>query len=209
MSQVLSPGMVLRVTIVTLLNNQVAENNLHWKVQSISGSPTDQQLADIVDTNVAPTVKACMGANTSYRGTLAQIIFPLPIYRRVGQNASAGAGTGSGNALPGQASGIITWESIFAGPAARGRMFVPFPASGFLSSTEFPTNGYVTALTAVGNAITAIVNIGSGGNTAVMSFCLYNFRTHVTTPITTFIPRQAWATQKKRGDYGKTFSAPI
>jgi hypothetical protein len=88
-------------------------------------------------------------------------------------------------------------------------MYVPYPSNTYLSSNEFPTSAYVTALGVFAAALNGIATIGSGGDNAVVTHVLFNRVTKATEEILSWIPRQAWATQKKRGDFGKLFSSPI
>jgi hypothetical protein len=88
-------------------------------------------------------------------------------------------------------------------------MYVPYPSAAFLSGSEFPTSAYVTALGVFAGDLNGIATIGTGGDNAVVTHSLFNRRTKACEPILSWIPRSIWGTQKKRGDYGKVFTAPI
>lgn len=209
MAQNLSVGNIVQATMVCTSGPQVSLNRLIYKVLSITGAPKDQDLADAVDNSAGPALVLALANNAKYLGTLAQIIWPLPVYKRVAQNTNSGFGAFGGEMMASQTCGIITWESVFAGPAFRGRMYVPFPSINAISAGETPTAGYVTAIGNLATAIRTLTAIGSGGNTASVSFSIYNRTTHVATVVNSQIPRAKWATQKKRGDYGKQFTSPI
>jgi len=112
-------------------------------------------------------------------------------------------GTASGNLLPTQVAGIITRRVDLKGPRNRGRIYLPFPAESFLGSDEKPSDPYVAALSALAAVVlplAASMTVAGGEwepglctrNNAVATFrTLIDVRAH-----------KAWATQRRRGDYG-------
>jgi len=113
------------------------------------------------------------------------------------------AGTASGNLLPTQVSGIITRRIDAKGPKNRGRVYIPFPSEVFLGSDERPSDPYVANLLALA---TVILPLGSAmsvdGRDWEPGLCK---RSNAVATFATLIDvrsHKAWATQRRRGDYG-------
>jgi len=125
-----------------------------------------------------------------------------------------GAGTGGAGNLPTQVSGLISWQSVVGGRQGKGRSYVPFPWTAALGATGVPIVAYQTALADYAGVMQPgfiVPNVGSGGGTLNLKLC-----THYTVgiptrpfPFDTFSVPPAFATQRRRGFFGRQNRAPI
>lgn len=206
----LNVGQKLSAKIYTLDGNQVAINTLHYDVTAVGGTPaTDQDFSDQLDAALAASFKALLNNGAAYRGLLCQIIAPLPVIVAVQTTSSAGIGTAGVTALPKQCSGIISYYTALAGRANRGRVFIPFPASSDDTGDGVPIAGYVTRLNTLNAAIRSFSAIATGGRTATVVFGIYHRSSRTITPVISSVNQPKWATQRKRGSYGRANSTPI
>jgi hypothetical protein len=210
MAVTLAIGDLLRVTHAAFLGNQMGQINICYRVSSVAGaSVTDNQAATQIDNTVAASMKPLLATNASYYGTRLQRFSPGPSPLPAVASANVGVGTSPGTALPNQASGLIKAQTALAGPRYRGRVYVPFP---YLSSTDtvlnVPTAGYKILLSTLGGDIYTPYVISAGLNSATLVPCIYHRATHTTTDIIASTPGNKWATQKRRGNYGRPNSYP-
>jgi len=210
MATPLAPGMILRASVWCTIQNQASVNSFYYRVVAVGAPPaTDKDFSDNFDSVVAADYKALLNAIATYKGVVAQIIWPPPIAADVTTTASAGAGTAPASAMALQTSGIISWYTAFAGRKQRGRTYVPFPSTSDNQATGAPSASYVTRLTALATASEALVSILSGGRTATILPVIWHRDTHTTDDIKVFFARGVWATQRRRGAYGRGNVSPI
>lgn len=212
MATTLQVGWILTTQLWSLFGDQAAVNTYHWHVDSVGGAPsTDQDLGDTVQANVVTPYRALLANGVTYKGIVTQAIWPLPASVAVHSVVGAGIGTGGAGELPLQVSGIISWYTSTAGRHGRGRSYIPFPSTNANDSGAggIPTNAYVTALDTYAAALGATLSLVLGGRTANVSRVLYDRATHGFTFVTTRASRQKWATQRRRGDYGRPNSSPL
>ena len=116
------------------------------------------------------------------------------------------SGTITGSITPSQVSGIGTWQTLQAGRGYRGRSYVPFPAASDVDTDYTPKAAYVTRLltllTDMFGTMSANPFVGALGQ-AVINPVLYHRATGGFTNVTNFVARKRWATQRRRGDYGR------
>jgi hypothetical protein len=190
---------------------QASANTVFYRVVSV-GAPNsnDQDFASEMDTLLAPLVKPLINNNATYRGVQGQIVWPLPVIGDVTSVAGSGVGTGGATAAPRQVSGLISWYTQLAGRAQRGRLFVPFPSTAFITGTVGdPTAGYITALNALRVGLTGKTTLTTGGRTATIAMIIYHRKTHNSDDVFSSFARSTWATQRRRGDRGRANVPPI
>lgn len=210
MANPLGSTSILRCTVITSDPPQVAEAVLHYQVTAVGGSPaTDQDVCDTLDAAIATQWKALMATTTSYRGVITQIIAPgvPPVY--VQSTANVGPGTDGATPNPKQSSLLVSWYTNLARPANRGRTYVGFPASNTVGADGNVLAAAVTALDTLAATIQALSSIAVGGRSATIKFSIYHRATKSTTPVISRVSRGVFATQKRRGSYGRTNTPPI
>lgn len=210
MATVLTPGMIIRASAWCVDGSQASANVFHFLVGVVGGLPaTDQDFANTFDAAIASLYKLVLNNNAAYRGVLAQIIFPLPVRVAVQTAASAGAGTGGATAQPKQVSGLTSWYTAVAGRSGRGRTYWPFPPTAFDIADGTPSASYVTAIDNIASAIQGFTLVSTGGRTANVTPSIYHRGTGGTQSITVRLSRTQWATQRRRGGYGRLNISPV
>lgn len=200
---------IYQMRTYVLAGGQAGINVLHFYVSSKAGTgATDTEIGQAFNTATAAVLKACLSANASFRGTSIRKIAPavgLEQFNITGQ----GAGGVAGDLMPKQVSGIITWRTALPGRAYRGRSYVAFPGEADNDVDATPTAGYLTRLTALANAWDVPITAGAAGNTNLLKLAIYHRVFAGTTLVDTYTVRDRWATQRRRGDYGRTNLLPI
>lgn len=116
--------------------------------------------------------------------------------------------------MAGQVSGIYSVETAFSGRGYRGRQYIPFPASVFSTAgpPSYMSAAYRTLLSALALGTSGGTFIDVGASTYNLIWCLYHSSPEAVagtyTPITTYKVGQNWATQRRRGDFGKLNNVP-
>jgi len=203
-------GDILEVRVWCQESEQASVNTFHYAILTV-GSPalTDTDFNDQFDALIVTLYPALIQNNGFYRGTSVQILNRNP-RPATDQNPLSIAGTGGGTGLPRQACGLTTWRTDFAGPRYRGRTYWPFP-----STTEDATIGVPSAayLTAMGNISDALLNFATttvSGRTATFGLAILHRGTPLQVAfVTSRQVQQKFATQKKRGSYGKANNVPF
>lgn len=191
--------------------NQVAVNNIHFKVLAISGTaPSLQEIADYMSTALAPQYTPVLDNTAEYLGCTVSGIWPLPATVTALSQVGAGNGTGGATPLPGQVSGIISAFTNRAGRGFRGRAYIPFPSTAFDQGDGTPTATYISLLDTLAQGLYDAYNpVGAGGD-LIMDTVIYKRDTPtISEPVTGVSPRDKWATQRRRGNYGKENPRPF
>jgi hypothetical protein len=195
-------GDIYQVDVHCHALDQGAINVYHFAILATAGAPTHVTLAGTLDILAAGTYPPCLSATASYEGVELRRIKPTKS-RPVLASAPA-VGSGGTPLMPRQVSGIWTKQSAGVGPGKRGRVYVPFPSS-------IDTNGLIDEpnATYLGNLATLATDwTGSeiltdgAGNTTTVQFGLLS-RAGVFTPCDDFRINAKWATQRRRGKYGR------
>lgn len=209
MATVLSPSDQVRSSIWTADSEQASVNVLHWRVQSVGGSPaTDADLAIALDTIIAPVIKPVIANTATYRGVEVQILFPT-LQLAVSATGFTGVGTAGANALPRQTAALTQWRTTLAGRHGRGRSYWPFPASALNQLDGVMTPAGLALYQALHLAILNFGVFTVGGRTATVALTVYNRVTHVGTVVSAATTLSKWGTQKRRGSFGRPNLSPI
>lgn len=213
MSQQVALNDVLQVEawIFDSAMQQAAVIRRYWKVTAKAGSGdlSFGTIATAVDAVWAPNWIAIIYNGARYQGTRCRRLFPVSDDAWMQETGGAGDGTGGAVALPTQASGIIHLGSLSVGKHGQGRVYVPFPAQAANETVGQPTDDYVSSLTAIGTgAIGLTINVTGGGTaTCTITPQLWNKAANTGKDITEAFGKKAWATQKRRGAFGR-FNRP-
>jgi hypothetical protein len=200
---------LVKVRIVSQLEEQVAINTLFYKCFGVATtSAHESDMATAFDTAVAAAYKSCLTNSAIYRGVGVQVQNPtLSVEQET--IASQGDGVGGVGFLPKQIAVIIHFQSAIAGPKGRGRIYVPFVPTLF-NVLGKPTAAAILDYAALALAIPQIMVIdGGGGGTASMELVVRNARTLNGYSVDTKTAQGLFATQRRRGDYGRINSPPF
>jgi hypothetical protein len=219
MAIALAPNDLVKVSAWVTNSEQAAVIRWWFKIQSV-GSPaaTDLGMAINIDAGlISNSFLVTMPSQCQYNGVQAQIYRGLPptqeIFIAAGYTGSAGPGTGGTVAQPRQVAGITRWGTPFAGRQFRGRTYWPFPATTSDTGDGIPTPLYVSQITAISNFLLAYANV-TGAGTATCDLVLVHRM-----PKSGIIPNPTvmsaatvenkWATQRRRGSFGRPNVSPI
>jgi hypothetical protein len=210
MPQTIVNGALCRLRVACYTANQVGINVVHYVAGAIVGaSQTDLQAAQAYDTVLAPKYKAVLSAQARYRGCSLQVLTPAPPYIPQISVGFDGVGSVAGDMMAGQVSGIISTQTPLAGRKYRGRVYIPFPGEVDNDTTGIPVGGYVTAIDQIATILFNPLTVTTGGNQVTLSPVIFHRATNLYTFISGYISRQKWATQRRRGSYGRTNPTPF
>jgi len=174
-----------------------------------SSFDTDDFFAAALTAGFHTYAKAAVSSYAEYLG-MKIYLKPLGSPPIIARNATgAGACSGPAELLPTQCCGLISWKSNVGGSQGRGRDYIPFPAATDANVYGEVGTAYTSAMTALaGSLITGVVvpNTGAGFGTLVVRPCtLYTVgsSTPLPLPMTDYIIGTGFATQRKRGYYGR------
>lgn len=194
------------------LNNQVSVNTMHYRITAITPGTLIQDIVDAYDATEAPLVRPMLVVDATYRGVSGQKI------RGATENlalsvANTGVGTGGVVPLPSQTCGIVTKRSLQAGRSGRGRMYWPFPATVDCDpATGQPVALYISGLDAWATASIAItigfLTVPGFGMRAVLKQSLVADYT-LWPELASWTSQLKWATQRRRGAYGRLNALPF
>jgi len=213
MSNVLQVDDVIQNRAWSADSEQAAVNTIYYECLTTDGAFTDQDFVDYMDSIWGTHFPPLLANTAGYSGATAQIMhFPYAEDATVFQSASAATGTAGAIGLPRQASAIISWYGTGAGPRNRGRLYIPFPASADDEGNGNPTAGYLARLGTLATNLKSVSSITQGGHTASFRLVIFHRATappNWTEDVFRYTIKDKWATQKRRGDYGKANSGPF
>jgi len=186
-------------------------NTVFFRVVAVTGAVTDKDAAVHFDGDIGTELPNFINTEARYLGCTVRIAnrLPLPIVQT--STASAGDGLASGNPLPRQSAGLISFRTALAGPGGRGRWFMPFPAASSNDGGGKPSAGYKGSLATFGVALLATISIPAlvGGGSADVAFVLWSRKNAAMRAIEDIQASPLWATQRKRGGFGKPNTSPF
>jgi hypothetical protein len=127
------------------------------------------------------------------------------------RQTAASSGTAIGNLTPRQVSCLIGTQTAIAGRANRGRVYIPFPSDTFVSAAGELTGAGFAILVNIASALGPAVTLTFGGATTNMALTVRHPdvavpvpHTPSTTDVVSMVPAALLATQRRRGDYGRS-----
>jgi hypothetical protein len=208
----LNAGDIVQVRIWTTLAEQAAVNTIHYVISTVpTPGPTPLDLITALDTSIAPEIKALLPIDATYNGMQGRVINTPTLYLNDVDVTSAGPGTNANPAMGRQLCGLIRLATIFARPKYRGRLYWPFPCVDEDFTGGIPSVAYVTALNGILGNMFSLTTFGGGGGTANCAMAIYHRATNDATRVVasgSFAERK-WATQKRRGSFGRANVSPI
>ncbi len=189
---------------------QLGINILHWEFSQITtGTLTDGAAAAEFSTAFANVMKNCIGAAYEWIGLTFRRVTPAPTPSII-VTADAGPGLTAGDSLPRQMCGIATKLTAVPGRAGRGRVYFPFATENDNEVDGEPEAGYRlrmdTAMAFMCSLFAPTPPVVTG---VQFTPVIYNRLTQTAIPITGWIVRNKWASQRRRGDYGQANTRPF
>jgi hypothetical protein len=203
-------GNIIEHRTYTVLGNQTSINVFHWFVASQVGlGSTEVNLGATLAGLFAGPYKALLTNQASYYGLGIQKVYPVPISTSFYLATGAGPGTAGINASGRQLAGFLKKSTNTADRHGRGRLYIPFPSTGDISALGQPTGAYFVRATALAVLYQTGFTAGAGGNTSDLIPCIFDRQTGFHIPITLVSAVQLWATQRRRGDFGRVNAPPF
>lgn len=210
MAQVLATNMLVKLQIWSHDSEQAAVNTFHYKVTSVGGTPgTLEDLAADWSATVVPSYKVLLNQQVFVDGVIGQIVFPLPLHiavKDISQNGNAG---GAANGAARQAAGLIAWRTPLAGAGGRGRTYIPFTGDGDSTGIGIPNAAYITNAGIFAVAVSTYTTFTVAGRSANVVFGVKARNSSTFTIIDAGNVVSKWATQKRRGSYGRPNNSPF
>lgn len=187
---------------------QTAVSRRFWLCTAITGTPTFTLVAAYLDNLFAPLIKPIIVNSATYLGTRVRRVFPNTLDTWSAVAAHAGVGTAGAVGLPAQSCGLGEFYSAKIGKPNQGRIYLPFPSASSNTGAGVPSAGYITDALAYVTEFSNTQNAGTGGNVATLVSVLWKASAPTfTTQIITVNLATSWATQRRRGGFGR-FNRP-
>lgn len=210
---VIVTGDSLRIRFFCTQADQLSVNILHFLVGAQTGGPVDGgQLISAISQAWSGVYTNLLSLQGTYYGASMQRLTAGTWNPIADSRSGTAGGTAGVNALPKQTSGLISWRTPLAGRRNRGRVYLPFPAEDDNSITGRPTAPYDTKATQYGNTYLggfAYATVGPPPSTTFLDPVIYHRDSGGFTPVSGFTVRAGWATQRRRGTFGRPNAVPF
>ncbi len=220
MATAIDPGDLIRVRIWFKSGDQAAVNTIYYVCATSSGNPTtDLNVAQAMDQFFAAPYKLLIADTAEYRGVQASLVRVPP---RATQQAFANAGVGTGGAIgmPRQVSGLVKFNTVDAGRAFRGRLYIPFPAVAAAAADGQPSSAYLVNLAQLTAQFQSQNFFDNDPTTPTGSINVVQVVKHsvpkggtppppAPSPIISWAPAEVFATQRRRGSFGRPNVSPV
>lgn len=210
MSLPLALNDILSVQFYSQVAEQTAIMGFHYRVTTIGASAaTDADAADALSTTMATPIKALLENNALYQGVQVRVLThtppPSPVLSAIGSAAGSAGAVG----LPRQTAGLLSFQTGFAGPGRRGRMYVAFPAAADNVAGGSASAGYITRMQALAADLEGPINVAAGGRTATLTAVVFSRKLNTPFTIISSTTSNKWATQRRRGSFGRANTGPF
>lgn len=202
---------LIRTRVFCKQVDQVSVNVRYFRVVNEAGvTPyTDQQFVNDMSQSFSVRYKNLLIPTAQYFG-IAVDKFLVSAWAPVGTSTfQQGNGVVSGNPLPRQVSGLIQFKTATPGPKGSGRLFIPFPSNSSSNFAGHPITQYVTDGNALGALYMAVTVVPVATKVFTLQGILRPAPPAALRDITTVFTPTKWATQRRRGDYGKVNADPF
>jgi len=196
---------------------QLGLNTTYWRISSIIGTPSYEDLARALSSRWATPYKNWMAANTTFYGVTAQRATPLPYSQTYYTDAGRGPGVGPSFTTPNQVTGLIvyTTDTQVIGSTGKayfpqGRIFVPFPSVSFVEGAGKLSAAGFGRLEAIALAMPPSFNLVMGpGKSCFLQLQVFVRRLLLSINVEEVSTSARWATQKRRSERGVPNRAPF
>jgi len=202
---------IWQVTLRCQQGDQAGINVLHYVVSESPGTEaTANDVADYFDNIFSTPLKALLVDSAQYLFTEASKVFPLPASVRGMSDDGAGEGGWASDPMPRQTCGLITKVPASGSGFRKGRCYVPFPSEDDNDESAVPSTTYVTRLEALAAGLFQVYNLVQGvDDVGVLTPRLWRRGGGTTAVVTGTSVRRKWATQRRRGSYGRANFSPV
>ncbi len=213
---VLAVDDIVEVTTYCKANDQLGLNVFHYKVTQNALNNSLGRVVESLEGGAAAasaTLRSLMPTICAFAGWSVRIYNPGPSILYY-DTTGIGAGTVTGDLLPRQCAGLISKRVNVAGRRKGGRFYMPFPGELDNAETSIPTDGYLARLGDLAAELLGALTDSGGNILAVPVVAKKTIVAGVTNISTTrqiiaMNPKQKWATQRRRGSFGRTNVSPF
>lgn len=203
-------GDVLKVVHYMSSEGQAGLNVRYYRISAQTSGPVSLGVAAVaLDAIFAPLYQELLSSSALYRAVGVQKVFPLPIGNESFSGGFDRVGLRTGDPLPKQIAGVLSFRTALAGRRNRGRLYCPFPAEVSNTSSSEPNSTYIEDLGTLGTAHLATRVITDGPNSETFVPVIFRRGAGTTQDLTARIIRVIWGTQRRRGDFGRPNVIPV
>lgn len=205
-------GGVVRHIMYCTIPGQVSVTKRDYQCLGVSGGTgiSSEDVLAFLDSAFNNLLKNCMSFMATYYGS--QLYYQTPVGARPrpsSTTANTGIGSDVGELLPTQTCGLISLYTDTLGKTGQGRMYVPFPAQDSIDASGGPNALYLVDLEDLGAELISNKVVIAGAVTGTFAPVLYIPGGVPPKPIIKYIRRDAFATQRKRGAFGRLNANPF
>lgn len=188
---------IYQLTIFGTLQGQNVENVLHYKVVAdADDNAFCTGLFNFAEAGIMGAAVALQSIDFVWQGSRAQKIWPLPAFMPQ-ERLLAQAGSLAGHSLPAEVALVITKQSILAGRAYRGRLYLTgLERDSVTVATGLYDAGTIVDANVFGATLRQSVTSDPVGGTLFP--VIYHRADHTTTDITNCVARNVPRMQRRR-----------
>lgn len=198
-------GDVVKVGFASWMFGQLGLNIRYYRVVAVGASqPSMQEVAQNFKTVFDGLYADLLVDDAEFLGCAVRNISPSPGEASFASTGAPVAGLETGDPMPSQVSGIITLQTGLSGRDHRGRIYVPFPSTTVNTpGDDRPSLAYISTLDSLGAEMIATQFITVGGASVDLKPLIFSPTNPLAqSSVVGFVSRRAWATQRRRGNYG-------
>lgn len=200
----------IQLRFVCSTSDQISLNIRQFLITDVQGvEATPQEIADYFSTSAGPQYRGLLSEDAHYDGVALRMLPFGGIPSDWQSKLEAGVGGVVGPLLPKQSCGLLSLRSTALGRRGRGRVYIPFPSEEDNVTGGIPSVDYVVRVEVLSDTIAEAAFVGAVPNVTTLTPMLFSRDTGVYTPIVATLARSLWATQRRRGDFGKQNVSPI
>lgn len=209
-------GDLLEVRVVCYTPSQIALNVLHYEVTAqVGAGATLASIAASFAAGCSLLYRALMPSVASFRGIgVRNLMAPRTI--EFTDAASDGVGSVGADLAPTQTSYILAMSGTLAGRSNTGHSYPGFPSADYLTATGGMTAPGLAALTALATFLFTPGPQGAGADLATLVLATRHPDVIVATVhlpqwtrVFSLRPAPIWATQRRRGQFGRQNIPPF
>ena len=210
MATPLATGNIMTVRVWYRDAEQAAVNTFHWLIQNGTTGPTDEDMANQIDTFLKPLMPAILYNDAEYRGVEVSFANVKPLPMPILVHTATVNGVAGAVGVPRNATCVGSWTTDFTGPRYRGRTYWPFAATASVAADGNPSGAYTTALATIHDALLNYTIVTGGSGSLACSMVVLSRVGGLTTKfIKSFKGLTKFGTMKKRGSFGKANVPPL
>lgn len=208
-------GDIIEVVSVCKTTDQIGLNVFHYRVDGVGVADPLSKIVDCLEgvgVTYSANLLACISSSAEFRGyRVRRLNAPFSIF--FDDTRGAGPGTVAGDMLPRQVAGLISKRVLVPGRRKGGRYYCPFPGEGDNAATAVPTAGYKTRLDAlavsIGSTLTTGLTFIASPVVQQITYVGGVMILGATRNYAQAVANDKWATQRRRGSYGRTNVSPL